>query len=66
MSTERARIREKARRNGDEVFTSLYHHITDVDNLRACFHEPSTRWRGRPIDESTNEEPDVGKLLVRF
>lgn len=39
MSTERARIREKARRNGEETFTSLYHHITDVDNLRACFHE---------------------------
>lgn len=39
MSTERARIREKARREGQTVFTSLYHHITDVDNLRACYHE---------------------------
>jgi hypothetical protein len=30
-------IGEKARREPELVFTSLYHHITDVDNLRACY-----------------------------
>jgi RNA-directed DNA polymerase len=37
MSTELRRIGEKARSNPQLVFTSLYHHICDVDNLRACF-----------------------------
>jgi RNA-directed DNA polymerase len=37
MSTELARIGEKARKEPKLVFTSLYHHITDVDNLRACY-----------------------------
>lgn len=39
MSTERARIREKAKREGEIVFNNLYHHITDVDNLRECYHD---------------------------
>jgi group II intron reverse transcriptase/maturase len=30
-------IGEKARKEPDLVFTSLYHHIVDVDNLRACY-----------------------------
>jgi group II intron reverse transcriptase/maturase len=30
-------IGEKARKEADLVFTSLYHHITDVDNLRVCY-----------------------------
>jgi len=34
MSTDLTRIGEKARREPDLVFTSLYHHVTDVDNLR--------------------------------
>ena len=34
MGTQRTRIGEKARREPGLVFTSLYHHITDVDNLR--------------------------------
>jgi len=37
MSTELRRIGEKARREPQRVFTSLYHPICDVDNLRACF-----------------------------
>ena len=37
MSTDRIRIGEKARQEPETVFTSLYHHITDVDNLRACY-----------------------------
>jgi len=30
-------IGEKARKEPDLVFTSLYHHIMDVDNLRVCY-----------------------------
>jgi group II intron reverse transcriptase/maturase len=37
MSTDRTRIGEKARKEPDLVFTTLYHHVTDVDNLRDCY-----------------------------
>ena len=37
MSTNRTRIGVKAKTNPELVWTSLYHHIADVDNLRACF-----------------------------
>ena len=31
-------IGEKARKEPGLVFTSLYHHVTDVDNLRDCYN----------------------------
>ena len=37
MTTKLTRIRERACRERALVFTSLYHHVTDVDNLRACY-----------------------------
>ena len=37
MATDLTRIGDKARREPTLVFTSLYHHICDVDNLRACY-----------------------------
>ena len=37
MGTDLIRIGEKARKEPELVFTSLYHHVTDVDNLRACY-----------------------------
>ena len=37
MATDLTRISEKARKEPDLGFTSLYHHIYDVDNLRACY-----------------------------
>ena len=37
MATDLTRIGQKARKEPDLVFTSLYHHIYDVDNLRACY-----------------------------
>ncbi len=37
MATDLRRIGEKARKEPGLVFTSLYHHICDVDNLRACY-----------------------------
>ena len=37
MATNLKWIGEKARNEPELVLTSLYHHITDVDNLRACY-----------------------------
>jgi group II intron reverse transcriptase/maturase len=55
MSTELKRIGEKARSDPQLVFTSLYHHVTDVDNLRACFEAlPADRAVG--IDGVTKEQ----------
>lgn len=35
------RVREAARRNKEERFTALYHHITDIDRLRQAYWETS-------------------------
>ncbi len=37
MATDLTRIGSKARDCPRQVFTSLYHHVTDIDNLRDCF-----------------------------
>lgn len=37
MSTDLKRIGEKARNSPGLVFTSLYHHVTDIDNLRESY-----------------------------
>ncbi len=37
MSPNLERIGVKARANPDLVFTSLYHHIADIDHLRTCY-----------------------------
>ncbi|MBU0638155.1 MAG: group II intron reverse transcriptase/maturase [Planctomycetes bacterium] len=37
MATDLTRVGERARRSPGLVFTSLYHHVTDVDNLRASY-----------------------------
>jgi RNA-directed DNA polymerase len=37
VSTDLTRIGERARKQPDLVFTTLYHHVTDLDNLRACY-----------------------------
>jgi group II intron reverse transcriptase/maturase len=37
VATDLTRIGEKARKEPDLVFTNLYHHICDGDNLRACY-----------------------------
>ena len=55
MGTDLTRIREKARKEPDLVFTSLYHHITDVDNLRACYDTlPANKASG--VDGVTKNE----------
>jgi RNA-directed DNA polymerase len=38
VSPNLERISAKARANPDLVFTSLYHHIADIDPLRTCYH----------------------------
>ena len=54
MATELTRIGERACREPALVFTSLYHHVTDVDNLRACYDAlPGDRAVG--IDGVTKE-----------
>ena len=37
MSTDLTRIGERARKQPDLIFTSLYHHVTDLANLRVCY-----------------------------
>jgi group II intron reverse transcriptase/maturase len=55
VRTNLERIGEKARREPELVFTSLYHHVTDVDNLRACYDAlPEDRAVG--VDGVTKEE----------
>jgi len=43
VATDLTRIGNKARQCPKLVFTSLYHHITDVDNLRDCFRSLNGR-----------------------
>ena len=63
MSTDLRRIGEKARKESELVFTSLFHHVTDVDNLRACYDAlPEDRAVG--VDGVTKEE--YGKILKKI
>ena len=55
MSTNLERIGEKARQEPGLVFTTLYHHVSDVGNLRACYDAlPKDRAVG--IDGVSKEE----------
>ena len=55
MGTDLTRIGEKARKEPDLVFTSLYHHVTDVDNLRACYDKLDAD-KAAGVDGVTKEE----------
>lgn len=55
MGTDLTRIREKARKEPGLVFTSLYHHIYDVDNLRACYGALEAK-KATGVDGVTKEE----------
>ena len=62
MSTNLMRIGEKARKEPNLVFTTLYHHVTDVDNLRACYEAlPGDKARG--VDGVSKK--DYGKDLAQ-
>jgi RNA-directed DNA polymerase len=60
VATDLTRIGEKARKEPGLVFTSLYHHIWDVDNLRACYDTLGAK-RATGVDGVTKEE--YGKNL---
>ena len=60
MATDLTRIGQKARKEPDLVFTSLYHHIYDVDNLRACYDALEAD-KATGVDGVTKEE--YGKNL---
>lgn len=55
MASNLTRIGEKAREEPELVFTSLYHHVTDRDNLNACFQrmEPD---KAPGVDGVTKEQ----------
>ncbi len=55
MATNLTRIGEKARKEPKLVFTSLYHHISDVDNLRACYETLDAR-KAPGVDGVTKDE----------
>ena len=55
MGTDLTRIGEKARKEPGLVFTSLYHHICDVDNLRACYDRLEAN-KATGVDGVTKEE----------
>jgi RNA-directed DNA polymerase len=58
--TDLTRIGEKARKKPGLVFTTLYHHICDVDNLRACYDTLEAD-KATGVDGVTKEE--YGKNL---
>jgi hypothetical protein len=60
VATNLTRIGEKARQDPGLVFTSLNHHIYDVDNLRACYDKLAAR-KATGVDGVTKAE--YGKNL---
>ena len=63
MATDLTRIGEKARQEPTLGFTTLDQHITDVDNLRACYDSlPAHRASG--VDGVT-KGPNTGSTLRR-
>jgi RNA-directed DNA polymerase len=55
VATDLTRIGEKARKEPGLVFTSLYHHIYDGDNLRACYDSLKAD-KATGVDGVTKEE----------
>jgi RNA-directed DNA polymerase len=55
VATDLTWIGEKARKEPGLVFTSLYHHLCDVDNLRACYDALEGR-KATGVDGVTKEE----------
>jgi RNA-directed DNA polymerase len=60
VATDLTWIGERARKDPGLVFTSLYHHIYDEDNLRACYDALEGR-KATGVDGVTKEE--YGKRL---
>jgi len=60
VATDLTRIGERARKEPGLVFTGLYHHVGDVDNLRACYDTLEAD-KATGVDGVTKEE--YGKNL---
>lgn len=58
MATDLTRIGEKARKERTLVFTSLYHHVTDLDNLRACYESLDGR-KAKGVDGESKKQYGV-------
>jgi len=55
VGTDLKRIGEKARKEPGLVFNNLYHHISDIDNLRDCYGSLGAR-KATGVDGVTKEE----------
>lgn len=62
MSTNLKRIRQKAHKEPNLVFTSLYHHVVDVDNLRVCYDALKSD-KATGVDGVTKQQ--YGKNLIQ-
>lgn len=60
MSTNLTWIGEKACKEPKLIFTSLYHHVSDVDNLRACYEALDGR---KAVGEDGVTKEQYGKQL---
>ncbi len=60
MARDRTRIGEKARKETDVVFTNVFHYISDVDSLRACYETLGAK-KATGVDGVTKRE--YGKHL---
>jgi len=55
MTRDLTRIGERARQNGQEKFTSIYHYVSDADHLVRCYGELEAE-RASGIDGVSKEE----------
>ena len=55
MTRDLTRIGERARLNGKEKFTSIYHYVSDPDHLERCYEELEAK-RASGIDGVSKEE----------
>jgi RNA-directed DNA polymerase len=55
VATDLTRIGQKARKEPKLVFTDLFHHVYDVDNLRACFDSLAAH-KATGVDGVTKQE----------
>lgn len=67
MARDLTRIGEKARSDPKARFVSIYHFVTDVDELRACYHEMDGR-KAPGVDGVTKQEygQDLERNLERL
>ncbi len=71
MTRDLTRIGERARLNGKEKFTSIYHYVSDPDHLERCYEELEAK-RAPGVDGVSKEEwgrelkRNIGELSERL